>query len=555
MKKTIVLILILAMMLSACGKNSGSAVSNNTTVTGEGTAQDPAGSNGYETGTADTDPKEDGSIPGNGQNAAPSRALTYSKQTREVVYDAKPFSITVEAEDGMLERKLKTGNSRKGYSGSGYVTNFNQTSGNKLAVTVEIPYGQFYDITVRAAADQYKINYLTVNGDSVCEIVCDGDKSKEFVDLTAYSIYLDAGTAEFGVQESWGWFDLDSITVETGSIVSPDTYNGVSSKLANPNANDDAAKLMEYLVSIYGNYTLAGQYCAHNSSTEVEGINKATGKYPAIRGFDMIFCSPNSGYSNMNEISQAKSWAAKGGIVSFSWHWHGPVGKNSFYTSDSDFRIPDARTAEDLSLVSAADLKAKCQNGELTEKQYKLLSDIDVISFHLKSLRDAGIPILWRPLHEASGGWFWWGATGADDYKWLWKLMFNRMTYVHGLDNLIWVWNAQNKDWYPGDEYVDIVGEDIYAEAYDYSSQSAKFRSVLDYPDSPKLTTLSENGVIMDPELYARDNVWWLWFNVWNGDFLFEGMETNEKYTSDEMLKKAYQSEYVITLDELPWNQ
>ena len=542
MKRIIVLILVIAMVISACSKNGTNTGNDNTSVTGDASvtgASDVTGS--VSDGVVTTDP-------------VPAGNLTYSKQTREITYESKPFSVKLEAEDGVIEGKLTTGNLRSGYSGSGYVTNFNQAHGNKLAVSVEIPYSQFYDITVRAAADQYKINYLTADGVNICEIVCDGSTSKSFIDCTAESVYLEAGTVEFGVNESWGWFDLDSISIEAGEIVPAETYNGVSSKLANPNANEDAVKLMEYLVSIYGNYTLAGQYCTHNSSTEVEGILKATGKYPAVRGFDMIFCSPNSGYSDMNEISQAKSWASKGGIVSFSWHWHGPVGKNSFYSDTSDFRIPDARTAEDLSLVSAADLKAKYQNGEITEKQYKLISDIDVISFHLKNLRDAGIAILWRPLHEASGGWFWWGATGADDYIWLWKLMFNRMTYVHGLDNLIWVWNAQNADWYPGDEYVDIVGEDIYADAYDYGSQSAKFRSVLNYPDTPKLTTLSENGVIMDPELCARDNVWWLWFNVWNGDFLFDGMETNEKYTSDEMLRKAYNSEYVITLDELPWN-
>jgi mannan endo-1,4-beta-mannosidase len=541
MKRIIVLILVIAMVLSACSKNS-SNTGDNASVTGDASVTGPSDVTGVGSDSSAT------------PSADPAANLTYSKQTREISYEAKPFNTKLEAEDGIIEGKLTTGSSRSGYSGSGYVTNFNQAPGNKLAVTVEIPYSQFYDITVRAASDQYKINYLTADGVNICEIVCDGSTSKSFIDCTAESVYLEAGTVEFGVNESWGWFDLDSITIEAGEVVPAETYNGVSSKLANPNANEDAIKLMEYLVSIYGNYTLAGQYCTHNSSTEVEGILKATGKYPAVRGFDMIFCSPNSGYSDMNEISQAKSWASKGGIVSFSWHWHGPVGKNSFYSDTSDFRIPDARTAEDLSLVSAADLKAKYQNGEITEKQYKLISDIDVISFHLKNLRDAGIAILWRPLHEASGGWFWWGATGADDYIWLWKLMFNRMTYVHGLDNLIWVWNAQNADWYPGDEYVDIVGEDIYADAYDYGSQSAKFRSVLNYPDTPKLTTLSENGVIMDPELCARDNVWWLWFNVWNGDFLFDGMETNEKYTSDEMLRKAYNSEYVITLDELPWN-
>ncbi len=539
------------MILASCSKNTdqnGSASLNVTGTEATGTLENENAVTGG-TDVSEGAPNAEPSAP-----VVHARELTYSKQIMGHEDISQPFSITLEAEDGVLEGKLTASTARSGYSGTGYVTNFNQAPGNKLAITVEIPYSQYYDITVRAAADQYKINYLTVNGANVCEIVCDGSESKKFTEYTAYSVYIEAGTAELGVNESWGWFDLDSIQIKNGEGISSDVYNGISSKLANPNANDDAAKLMEYLVSIYGNYTLAGQYCTHNSSTEVEAINKITGKYPAVRGFDMIFCSPNSGYSNLSEISQAKKWAAKGGIVSFSWHWHGPVGKNSFYSADSDFRIPDARTAEDLALVSADDIKEMYNSGRLTEKQYRLLYDIDVISFHLKNLRDEGIAILWRPLHEASGGWFWWGASGAEDYIWLWKLMFNRMTYLHGLDNLIWVWNAQNKAWYPGDEYVDIVGEDIYADPYDYSAQSAKFNSVLNYPDTPKMTTLSENGVIMDPDLCARDNVWWLWFNVWNGDFLFEGNETNEKYTSDEMLVKAYNSQYVITLDELPWN-
>ena len=545
MKRIIALLLAIVFVLSGCSKNTV-----NTENSASGT---PAADITDSAGTGDSNDQDDNSHKID-VVTIPARELTYSKQNREVSYETQPFSVKLEAEDAVLDGELKVVTSRKNYSGSGYVTNFNQSGSNKMSLEVEIPYSQAYDITVRAASDQYKINYLTVDDEAVCEITCDGEASKSFTDYD-YSLYLEAGTHVIGAKESWGWFDLDSITIETGEILSSETYNGISSKLANPNANDDAVKLMEYLVSIYGNYTLAGQYCTHDSSTEIEGINKVTGKYPAVRGLDLIFCSPNSGYSSMGEITQAKAWAKKGGIVSFSWHWHGPVGKNSFYSDQTDFRIPDARTDKDLSLVSAADLKTMYQNGEITEKQYKLISDIDVISFHLKNLRDSGIAVLWRPLHEASGGWFWWGATGADDYIWLWKLMFNRMTYVHELNNLIWVWNAQDKSWYPGDEYVDIVGEDIYAEAYNYGSQTSKFRSVLEYPDSPKLTALSENGVIMDPDMCVRDNTMWLWFNVWNGDFLFEGMETNEKYTSDEMLSKAYNSEYVITLDELPWNQ
>ena len=479
-------------------------------------------------------------------------AAVYSKQQNGNTSEKKDFSITLEAEDGVLSGNLSVAKSRKKYSGTGYVTGFNQAEGNSIVITVDIPYSQFYKLTVRAGADQQKINYLTVNGKNVAEIASDG-KNKDFTDTVVDAVYLEAGKNELGIRESWGWFDFDSVKIETGSGVDSSVYEGIPSLLCNPEADENATRLMEYLTSIYGNYTLAGQYCTHNGSLEVNAIEKVTGKLPALRGFDMIFCSPNAGYSTTAEIDQAKAWAKKGGIVSFSWHWHGPVGANSFYASDSDFRIPDARTAEDYSLTSPADLKKLYENGTLTQKQYRLLADIDVISFHLRTLQNEGIPVLWRPLHEASGGWFWWGASGADDYIWLWKLLYNRMTGYHKLNNLIWVWNAQNAAWYPGDEYVDIVGEDIYADSFNYTAQTAKFLEVTGYSAGKKLTALTENGVMMDPDMCIRDNTVWLWFNVWNGDFLFDAAyKPNEKYTSVEMMKKVYNSELVITLDELP---
>lgn len=482
----------------------------------------------------------------------PSGEPVYSKQQNKTSGDSKAFSVLLEAEDGELKGNLKTAKSRKNFSGTGYVTGFNQAKDNSIVLSVEIPYSQYYTITVRAGADQQKVNYLTLNGESIGEIVSDG-VNKEFTDTVMESVYIEAGTVEIGIRESWGWFDFDSVKIENGSGLDSAVYDGIPSTLSNPAADENAVLLMEYLTGIYGNYTLAGQYCTHNSSSEVNAIESVTGKLPAVRGFDMIFCSPNSGYSNLSEINQAKKWAQKGGIVSFSWHWHGPVGAHSFYSSESDFRIPDARTAEDYTMTPIEDLKVLYENGTLTEKQYRLIADIDVIAFHLKTLQQEGIPILWRPLHEASGGWFWWGASGADDYIWLWKFMYNRLTKFHGINNLIWVWNAQNADWYPGDEYVDIVGEDIYADAYNYSAQTTKFLEVVNYSGGKKLTALSENGVVMDPDLCERDNTYWLWFNVWNGDFLFdEAFKPNEKYTSVEMLKKAYNSELVITLDELP---
>ena len=80
-------------------------------------------------------------------------------------------------------------------------------------------------------------------------------------------------------------------------------------------------------------------------------------------------------------------------------------------------------------------------SGEISEGCYAMIQDIDAVSEQLKKLADADVPVLWRPLMEAGGDWFWWGASGADAYRWLWELMYTRMTEYHQLNNLLWIWN------------------------------------------------------------------------------------------------------------------
>lgn len=170
-------------------------------------------------------------------------------------------------------------------------------------------------------------------------------------------------------------------------------------------------------------------------------------------------------------------------------------------------------------------------------------------------MQEAGVPVLWRPLHEASGGWFWWGAEGADVYKQLYILLYDTLTNTYGLNNLIWLWNGQDAEWYPGDEYVDIVGIDIYAGEHTYSSQSEAFLQNLAYGGNKKLVVLSENGTMIDPDLSVRDRAMWGFFCTWSGEFVMTtGVKKaySEQYTDIEMLTKVYNSEYVITRDELP---
>lgn len=165
------------------------------------------------------------------------------------------------------------------------------------------------------------------------------------------------------------------------------------------------------------------------------------------------------------------------------------------------------------------------------------------------------MPVLWRPLHEAGGGWFWWGNSGPEAYKQLYILMYDRLVNHHGLNNLIWVWNGQDKDWYPGDEYVDIIGEDIYPGERVYTPQTSKYLEVLEYTDARKMIILSENGCLFDPDLAIRDGSMWGSFCTWGGEFVTKNKQLlllSEQYTEEDMLKRVYEHEHVITRDELP---
>jgi len=176
-----------------------------------------------------------------------------------------------------------------------------------------------------------------------------------------------------------------------------------------------------------------------------------------------------------------------------------------------------------------------------------ILRDIDAIAAELQRLQDAQVTVLWRPIHEASGAWFWWGDSGADPYLALWRLLYDRLVNYHGLHNLIWVWNGQDPAWYPGDVYVDIVSEDIYDVALDYVPHEQAYLNALTYAGMPKLVTLSETGVLPGPAWLFASQARWSWFTLWSGDYA-----NTELWNEDPMKLEVYSSELVVTLDELP---
>lgn len=310
----------------------------------------------------------------------------------------------------------------------------------------------------------------------------------------------------------------------------PASRFNINESLVTANATKEAVAVYRFLRDNYGKKILSGVMTLQ-SFDETDWLKANTGKEPAIIGLDFMHCNRGyNWYNNEEPITDAKKYWEKNGIPVFVWHWRDPSrATEEFYT---------AKTAFDISKIA-----------DSTSTEYKaMISDIDYVSGLLKKLQVQGVPVIWRPLHEAAGGWFWWGAKGAAPCKKMYQLMYDRMVNYHGLKNLIWVWTREPNDesWYPGDAYVDIVGRDIYKQG-DHNSQIAEFNTMNALYGTKKMVTISECGAIPDVDILQKDSAAWSWFMPWYGDYT-----RSSTHNSLELWKKMFASNYVITLDEMP---
>lgn len=466
--------------------------------------------------------------------------------TTTVKADDKPlnFSKTYEAENGKLSNDMSVLSDSNASGGKSVGKFENDRSYCQISITV--PADAVYDIVIRSKAiGPYKENDLYADGKKVGTFV---SKPDNFSDYTVCAVTLKKGSHTLTFKKSWGWIELDKITVKTGAKISNSTYN-VTSSLVNKNSTANTKKLYSFLKDSYGKYVITGQQCDGGiNGNEFKAIKNLTGDYPALLGLDLMDYTPSRTAfgASSSTVEKAIEFADKGGIVTLCWHWNAPTEylnstANSsdgwwggFYTQSSKFDI------------------AKVMNGQDAKGKKLLDRDIKEIAKQLKRLEKAGVPVIWRPLHEASGGWFWWGAQGPDAYKKLWKYLYNELTNTYGCNNLIWVYNGQSADWYPGDEYVDIVGEDIYPGNHVYDPQVSRFKQAINYGSKTKITALTENGCIFDIDSAVSINALWCWFMTWGNEFTVNGSNYSEKYTEKSVIQKMYASKYSLTLGSLP---
>ncbi|MCF4101178.1 glycoside hydrolase family 26 protein [Gillisia sp. M10.2A] len=249
------------------------------------------------------------------------------------------------------------------------------------------------------------------------------------------------------------------------------TANFKDIKLADDNASNQTKALYLRIQNIakkgiafgHQDATAYGIGWKHNENSKKlrSDIKEVSGRFPAVQGFDLGHIELGNS-TNLDTVSfslmkdHIVKMHKKGAIITFSWHLDNPVTNKDSWDSTPAV--------------------AEILKGGSEREKYELW--IRRLSQFLNSLKDKNnnaIPVVFRPYHEMNGGWFWWGAGNCtpEEYKELWRqtLSLLKSNNVH---NVLYAFspNTLNSEqdfdlYYPGDEYVDILGVDIYNHSGD----------------------------------------------------------------------------------------
>jgi mannan endo-1,4-beta-mannosidase len=231
-------------------------------------------------------------------------------------------------------------------------------------------------------------------------------------------------------------------------------------------------------------------------------VKDASGSFPAVYGWDLgpLFSRRPGGAARL------RAWIAegygRGGVITMSWHMGNPVSGRDAW--DTTVAVPHLlpggshHAAYRATLDTVADfflsLRARGRDG-----------------------REALVPVVFRPYHETTGGWFWWGrrhATAAE-YAALWRFTVAYLRDARQVHNLLWSYStdvfdspADYLERWPGDAWVDVLGFDDYGSVRTPETRAVlvrRLRDVVTLADARgKVAALTETGVETVP-----DSLWW----------------------------------------------
>ena len=294
-----------------------------------------------------------------------------------------------------------------------------------------------------------------------------------------------------------------------------------SVKPVTPQASPEAVALLKYIQGISGRHTLTGQHnypATRDASTRQAAA--AWGKTPAVFGQDFGFAAPgdkDAVAARADIIAECQRQYANGAIITLCWHAVRPTEDEPVTFRDSvQGKLTDAEWNE---LITPG-----------TKLNQRWCDQVDVIAGYLKQLRDAHVPVLWRPYHEMNGDWFWWGGRrGERGTTVLYRQLFDRLANHHHLNNLVWVWSVdrpskperQFADFFPGRDYFDIAALDVY-----HSDFSQSYYDTLRHLAGRKPVALAEVGPPPTLDVLEKQPCW-TWWMLW-AEMIKTGPEENQ---------------------------
>ncbi|WP_113638683.1 glycoside hydrolase family 26 protein [Nubsella zeaxanthinifaciens] len=290
------------------------------------------------------------------------------------------------------------------------------------------------------------------------------------------------------------------------------TLKADAQQLSNPNATALTKALYQNLHQLSKNYTLFGhqddlaygvgwKYIPNKSD-----IKDVVNDYPAVYGWDISKIEHNAA-NNIDGVPFNKmrkyiiDGYQRGAVITISWHFDNPLtGGSSWDTTRNT-------------------VKSILPGGE-KHALFKTWLDRAATFLHsLKGSKGEAIPVLFRPFHELTGNWFWWGshATTPEQMKQIWQFTADYLRKTKKLNQLILVYNTNDfkteADFlrsYPGDDYVDVLSFDTYqfdlAKKQDFINEIKRQSAIVTKlaAEKKKLAAFAETGFenLPDPD-------WW----------------------------------------------
>lgn len=460
-----------------------------------------------------------------------------------------------------------------GYSGEGFV----YLTNGSIEFTVNAPEDGMYDISTRYVQildqNEPRMQTISINGKNT---MIGFPYADTWTDKSFGMFRLNKGENTIQILPQYGYAAFDTITVSEAQM--PEL--NIKPVLSDPDATKETQGLMNYLCDMYGKHIISGQQEIYGNGhtqdepagysgeyllgyeSEFEWINDNFGAYPAIRGFDYMNVNPLYGWDDGTTERIIEWGTERNGIPTVCWHINLP-------TDFANYEVGEAVDWSAASYKPNSSFSVENATVEGTKEYEYVMLATDLLAQELLEVQEAGVPIIFRPYHEAEGNpgaaWFWWGQDGPEAYKALWKQLYTTLTEDYGIHNLIWEFNSytysSSPEWYPGDEWVDMVAFDKYNCIYNRTDGlsdcpnedaiSDTFYKLVDLTNNTKLVAMSENDTVPSLENMLVEKAHWLYFCIWydNGS---DNFLTGANKNNYDTLKEMYQSDYCITLDELP---